>query len=100
MNYLQWFNLFEAVLWFAMAAAIPFIKFADTKPDQSSSFVLTPGQRLGLSLTLILFGTSDLIEIKSGSWWSPWWLLLLKTGCILSFILIIWRIVSQGRKIK
>lgn len=100
MNYLQWFNLFEAVLWFSIAVAVPFIRLADRKPDGPSRSGLTPGRRIGLVLTLLIFGISDLIEIKSGSWWSPWWLFLLKAGCILSFFMIIWRIASPGRKIN
>lgn len=31
------------------------------------------------------FGVSDIIELQTGAWWRPWWLLLLKAACLLSF---------------
>jgi hypothetical protein len=30
----------------------------------------------------VLFGISDLIEIGTGAWWRPGWLLLAKIACL------------------
>jgi hypothetical protein len=40
-----------------------------------------------LALAFFLFALSDYIEIQTGSWWSPIWLLLLKVGCVAVFVL-------------
>jgi hypothetical protein len=36
-----------------------------------------------------LFGISDWIEAETGSWWEPWWLLVLKVGCVAVLILVL-----------
>ena len=41
---------------------------------------------LGLSAAFLAFGISDLIESRTGSWWAPPWLPLLKLSCILVFV--------------
>jgi len=38
---------------------------------------------LTLAAAFLVFGISDVIESQTGAWWRPWWLLLLKGGCIL-----------------
>ena len=34
---------------------------------------------VALSLLFVAFGISDVIEVYSGAWWRPWWLLIWKT---------------------
>lgn len=46
------------------------------------------GKLLLASLTFLLFGLSDLVEISTGAWWRPWWLLLWKAACLLSLFLL------------
>ena len=43
--------------------------------------------------TFFLFGISDIVEVQTGAWWRPWWLLMWKAGCVLSmlFLLVQWR---------
>ena len=38
------------------------------------------------SVSFLLFGISDFIEMKTGAWWEPWPLLLLKAVCVASFL--------------
>jgi phosphotransferase system glucose/maltose/N-acetylglucosamine-specific IIC component len=38
------------------------------------------------ALTFFVFSISDFIEASTGAWWRPWWLLVIKAGCVLSFI--------------
>jgi hypothetical protein len=37
-----------------------------------------------------VFGISDLIESETGAWWEPWWLFVMKSLCVLGFLLA-WR---------
>ena len=76
------FNFFEAILWFSLAAFILIFGVLRGK--------IVVGQRktfLFLSAVLLLFGISDLIEMKTGAWWSPIWLLLYKGVCIIGIII-------------
>jgi len=41
---------------------------------------------LTLVAAFLVFGISDVIEAQTGAWWRPWWLLLLKSACILVFV--------------
>ena len=43
-----------------------------------------------LALAFGLFGLSDYMELRTGAWWRPWWLLALKVGCTSVFILAGW----------
>ena len=41
-------------------------------------------RRLALvaGVALVLFGLSDLVEIRTGSWLRPWWLFVWKAVCL------------------
>jgi len=44
---------------------------------------------------LILFGVSDIIEVSTGAFWRPWWLLALKGTCLIGMAtcaMMLWRI--------
>lgn len=70
------FNLVEAAVW-AAAAAVLFARSA-REPE--------PMRRLGRKTAAVLavFSLTDLIEIRTGAWWDPWWLFALKLACVLS----------------
>ena len=51
---------------------------------------------LMLALAFFAFGISDLIEAETGAWWRPFWLLVLKGGCIGVFAYVTW----QFRRIR
>ena len=40
------------------------------------------GRAYLLAATFVLFGLSDVVELQTGAWWSPWWLLVWKAICI------------------
>jgi hypothetical protein len=51
-------------------------------------------QRAFLVLAFVLFGISDLIEIRTGAWWRPTWLLVWKGICLIAIawmLFDIWR---------
>ena len=83
------FNVGEAGLWFVIALVLlwrlrPPLRLASTR------------WRWLLPLCFALFGVSDLIESETGAWWRPGWLLLMKSGCVLGFLLA-WRAHRGGR---
>lgn len=38
------------------------------------------------AVTFLLFGISDVVEVQTGAWWRPWWLLLWKAVCLLCLL--------------
>lgn len=76
-SFTSYFNILEAALWFAISAVL-FCKWRR----------LSRPKRFGLDLPIAFFcfGISDLIEAKTLAWWEPWWLLVLKTLCVLVFL--------------
>lgn len=59
-----------------------------------------PARRDGLlaSLTLFAFGLSDYAEIRTGGeWWTPWWLLAWKAGCVLVLLALVLRARDRRR---
>ena len=71
-------NLIEAGLWFVVTMVL-----------------LTQGLRARgplrrvlafLTVAFFVFGISDLIEARTGAWWRPFWLLLMKSGCVGTFM--------------
>lgn len=45
---------------------------------------------LGFSMAavLLIFGLSDLVEARTGAWYSPWWLFVWKAVCVLAVLLL------------
>lgn len=71
-------NQVEAALWI-LIGAIFLVRRVMRKPAGRVNVV-------GLSIAFILFGISDIVEIRTGAWWDPWWLLAWKGGCVLYFL--------------
>jgi hypothetical protein len=46
--------------------------------------------RLITTLIFLLFGGSDIVEVQTGAWWSPWWLFVWKASCVLSMAILLW----------
>jgi hypothetical protein len=70
-------NTLEAALWSLIALAL-FIAACKTRRSRKSLLIA--------SLAFLLFGFSDLVEISTGAWWRPWWLLLWKAACLGTFL--------------
>ena len=68
-------NLAEAALWGLMAAY-----FLLRSCRASGALRRVFGS---LSIAFFFFGVSDLIEARTGAWWRPLWLLVLKGGCVI-----------------
>ena len=65
------YNAFEAGLWVAVAAALA----CRRTPRRAAVY------KWLLVVTLVAFGASDVWELKTGAWWRPWPLCVLKFAC-------------------
>jgi len=84
-------NYVEAGLWGGMALVL-FGASLRAKGHARSRAVLT-------AVALLAFGASDLIEVQTGAWWRPFWLLLLKVCCVgvLAVLLVLHLRATRGR---
>ena len=69
-------NYAEAVLWVAIGAYVVFRARRRKGRIAPLDWVLT--------VALFAFGGSDVVEVHTGAWWRPWWLLVWKGGCLLA----------------
>ncbi len=82
-------NRIEAVLWFLFGAGFLFRAFRTAGGHRRLAVVL--------ALAFLAFGISDLVEARTGAWWRPLWLLLLKAGCIAVFAYGLWEHLQLRR---
>jgi len=78
------YNAFEAVWWTLVALLLA----CRPTPRRASGF------RWALVGTLLVFAASDVWELKTGAWWRPWPLAVLKFACgggASLFALLWWR---------
>ncbi|XLQ20148.1 MAG: hypothetical protein ACKUBY_00005 [Candidatus Moraniibacteriota bacterium] len=73
------FNFIEGVYWLSLGIfVVTLSKIIPCKYKRLALFTF---------LILIFFGFTDFIEIKTGAYWTPWWLLTWNAFCILGLIL-------------
>lgn len=75
---LKTFNLIEGVVW-CLIALVLFHRYLFFSVEAKYKKLLWQA-----SLVFLLFGISDFIEIKTGSWWNPPSLFALKAACVLA----------------
>jgi hypothetical protein len=66
-------NYIEACLWAGMGVA--------------ALLKRNSGWSVALGCALVLFGASDVVEVRTGAWYDPWWLFAWKGICV---ALILW----------
>ena len=90
-----WFqiaNRAETFVWVGIAVGIAWLTWRRRVPR-------LPGV-LG-TVVLVVFGASDLVEADTGAWWTPWWLLTWKVGCVAALIGLFWwgrAIQARGKR--
>lgn len=84
------YNWFEVVAWSAYAVVLTLM--ARREHGRRRSILLTA------AVAFLAFAVSDAIEVQTGAWWRPVWLLLLKASCIATFLgcFIAWRKTKAG----
>ena len=75
------FNYAEAILWWCFGLGSLICSFVKEKRWRRLF--------LGLAVAFGGFGASDWIEVKTGAWWDPWWLLVLKGVSLLAIIALL-----------
>lgn len=70
------FNQCEAVLWFVIAVGIG---CRIRRLAWVNVYWLLPP-------AFFVFGISDVIESRTGTFWDPWWLLVMKVACVMVFM--------------
>lgn len=79
------FNLVEGVFWIGLGAWVLLTRR------------MVRGRRqVALAVFLIAFGVSDCVEMRTGAWWTPWWLLVWKAVCVGVFLVISFTIKRKG----
>lgn len=73
MNYVYWFNVFEAILWTVLGILSLINAFR---------ILLRWRPLVAMALLFFLFAGSEVIETQTGAWWNPWWLAVWKGLCI------------------
>ena len=86
------FNQAEALLWLCISLGIlvySLIQKIRRKPVSFFQLLLIP--------SFALFGFSDLVEAQTGAWWRPWWLLVIKAACIVSFLICFCSLAKKSK---
>ena len=81
-------NYVEAALWSIIGTG--FLLHAILKRGGATSIIA--------GISFFLFGISDMIETRTGAWWRPWWLLVMKGGCIAVFVVLLARYALARRR--
>jgi len=85
----QIFNLFEGYLWIGIAIGLHITR---------SKHPTFRTENIVATISFFLFGVSDFIEIHTGAWYQPWQLLILKSACIMGFIISFsWYVAAKRR---
>jgi len=90
-RYTKAFNAVEALFWitigivFMIVACLPKTRLR--------------GLSILVAMLFICFGCTDFFEVKTGSWWEPWWLLAWKSFCVLGLLLCFFWYVRLRRKV-
>ena len=73
-----WFNVIEALFWGLIGIVVLAKSRAGRRRER--------GLGWWAGVTFWWFGFSDVIEARTGAWWEPWWLFLLKAACVASLL--------------
>jgi hypothetical protein len=80
-------NYVEAGVWLAMSI---FCATRAARTKRPSGWLL--------AAALLLFAASDVVEVQTGAWYRPWWLLFWKGACVLVFLTVLLPHVYRRRK--
>jgi uncharacterized membrane protein len=67
-------NKIECVIWAIIALGFLVRSFSLQDYRRNLAYIC--------AISFFLFGLSDLVEVKTGAWYNPWWLLVWKFACV------------------
>lgn len=91
MDWLAWFNVFEACLWIFCGGVS--VSMGWPYPGRYRTPALIAG------VLFVLFAVSEVIEVRTGAWWIPWWLAVYKgviIACLIATCVVV--VVRQKRR--
>ncbi|MFQ5489368.1 MAG: hypothetical protein ACE5GE_01495 [Phycisphaerae bacterium] len=74
-------NYLEAALWCVIGLGCAFVGRHRAGRVRRRLFMAVP--------LFLLFGLSDVVEVYTGAWWHPWWLLVWKACCIAGLLALL-----------
>ncbi|MCB1212027.1 MAG: hypothetical protein KDK97_22080 [Verrucomicrobiales bacterium] len=83
------FNHAEALLWWGIALILGLRFILAGTLWRSLNWMLP--------MAFAVFGLSDWIEARTGAWWDPWWLLVMKAACVAVFLGALLQLRKAGR---
>ncbi|MGD0553166.1 MAG: hypothetical protein ABSB25_11035 [Sedimentisphaerales bacterium] len=92
MDMSQIFNSLEMFIWLVVGVAFFANGFRQSNRYKKLTFLLVAAY--------IAFGLSDGVEVHTGAWWQPWWLLLWKVLCIVIFVISLTYYIWNERRLK
>ena len=81
------FNRAEGVLWIAIGVGFAVALWRGGGHG---------GLKAAACLLFVAFGVSDFVEIRTGGWYRPWWLLAWKATCVCGLALVL--LLRQRRR--
>ena len=84
-------NYVEAGLWIVIAVVFGILALRVVNSTSHRCIIA--------AAVFALFGLSDIVEVRTGAWWRPWWLLTWKAACVTAMLWLLWD-YAQGRRIE
>ena len=81
-------NLIEGIVWIVISVCF-------------GVSLLRPGYRWAktvATINFLVFGLSDFVEMRTGAWWQPWWLLAWKGTCVVVMLVQLLLYVRRSSK--
>jgi heme/copper-type cytochrome/quinol oxidase subunit 3 len=85
-------NVTEIILWSSFGIGFAVIATRRRGTQRIRLFVL--------ALAFLAFGLSDYLELQTGAWWRPLWLLVLKAACVAVFFLALRRHLREKASVR
>jgi hypothetical protein len=79
-------NQTEALLWLLFAVGFAWYALRQSGARRRRCVVTC--------IAFFFFAVSDLVEIRTGAWWRPWWLLVWKLACVATMF---WLLIQEFR---
>ena len=73
------FNLLEGLLWLGISAGFASAICISRRNTDLKAVA---------ALLFLMFGVSDFVEIHTGGWYKPWWLLAWKASNLAGFVIV------------
>ena len=89
MTLVDYFNTLEIVLWSVLGLGLLAVSFRRGRSQMEAA---------AAGLLFLAFAGSDAVELTTGAWWRPWWLLAWKAACMAGLVLVGVRVSRRHRK--